>query len=50
MAENKDIQTLLKTYKQEHIVNFLDKLDGEKKDKLIRQIEKIDFHQLSELY
>ena len=46
MGENKDIQTLLKNYNQEHIVNMLDKLDGEKKDKLIRQIEKIDFEQV----
>ena len=40
MGENKDIEAILKSNKQEHIVNLLNNLDGEQKDKLIRQIEK----------
>ena len=48
--EIKDIEAILKKYKQEHIIGLLNKLDGDKKDALIRQIEKIDFDQLSELY
>ena len=50
MGDKKDIKTLLKTYNQEHIVKFLENLDGTKKDILEKQIEKIDFEQLSELY
>ena len=50
MGESKDIENLLKTYNQEHIVKMLNNLDGDAKDKLIRQIEKIDFEQLTELY
>ncbi len=50
MKDYKSIENLLKANNQEHIIDFLNKLDGDKKDKLIRQIEKIDFEQLQELY
>ena len=45
MKDYKSIENLLKANNQEHIIDFLNKLDGDKKDKLIRQIEK-----LQELY
>lgn len=41
---------LLKEYKQEHIINLYNKLDGTKKQELIEQINRIDFHQIMELY
>lgn len=41
---------ILKEYNQEHIINLLNKLNGEKKQELIEQINKIDFQQLKELY
>ena len=41
---------LLKTYDQEHIIKLLNKLEGKEKQNLIEQIEKIDFHQIMELY
>ena len=50
MSEVKNIESTLKEYNQEHIIKLLNKLDGTPKDKLIRQIEKIDFNQLQELY
>lgn len=41
---------LLKIYNQEHIIKLLNKLEGKKKEELIEQINKIDFHQIMELY
>ena len=41
---------LLEKYNQGHIVNLLNKLDDEKKQELLDQIEKIDFQQIMELY
>ena len=41
---------ILKEYNQEHIVNLLDKLDEIKQEELIKQIQTIDFHQITELY
>lgn len=41
---------LLKTYNQEHIIKLLNKLEGKETENLIEQIEKIDFHQIMELY
>lgn len=40
----------LKQYGQEHIVRLLEKLDEEKKQALVEQINHIDFHQMMELY
>ena len=37
-------------HNQTHIIELLNKLNGEKKQELIEQINKIDFHQIMELY
>lgn len=50
MDKTQDIVNMLKMYNQEHIINLLNKLDEQKKWKLIDQISKIDFHQIMELY
>lgn len=50
MDKNEEVIQLLKTYNQEHIINLLNKLDGKEKEELIEQINKIDFHQIMELY
>lgn len=50
MDKSEEIIQLLKTYKQEHIINILEKLEKEEKEKLIEQINKIDLHQITELY
>ena len=50
MDKNEDIIQLLKTYNQEHIIKLLNKLEEKQKDDLIEQINKIDFHQIAELY
>ncbi len=50
MDKVQDTIDLLKMYNQEHIIKLLEKLDKEKKQALIEQISKIDFHQLKELY
>ena len=50
MDKVQDIIDLLKMYNQEHIINLIEKLDNNKKQALIEQLSKIDFHQLSELY
>lgn len=50
MDKSEETVQLLKTYNQEHIINLLNKLEEEKKEELINQINHIDFHQMSELY
>ena len=50
MDREKEAIDKLKEYGQNHIVNILEKLDETKKQKLIEQINKIDFHQMMELY
>ena len=50
MDKVQDTIDLLRVYNQEHIINLLEKLDEDKKQELIEQISKIDFHQLKELY
>ncbi len=45
-----DAIEILKIYNQDHIIKLLDKLDETKKAELIEQINKIDFHQIMELY
>ena len=50
MDKVQDIIDLLKMYNQEHIIKLIEKLDKDKKQALIEQLSKIDFHQLSELY
>ncbi|CDB32716.1 uDP-N-acetylglucosamine pyrophosphorylase [Clostridium sp. CAG:575] len=50
MDKEQDIIEILKQYKQEHIINLLNKLEEKQKEKLIEQINNIDFHQIMELY
>ena len=50
MDRGEETVNILKKYKQDHIINLLDKLEGTKKQELIEQINKIDFHQIMELY
>lgn len=41
---------ILKKYKQEHVIKFIDNLDIENKNKLINQVIGIDFEELKNLY
>lgn len=50
MDKSEEIIQLLKTYNQEHIIKWLDKLEGKQRDELIKQLERIDFQQIMELY
>lgn len=50
MDKIQDTIDLLKMYNQEHIINLLNKLEEKEKEELIEQINKIDFHQIMELY
>ena len=45
-----EIYTELNKYNQNHLLNFYDKLEGNKKEKLINQLKEIDFNQISDLY
>ena len=50
MDRKQETIEILKKYNQEHIIRLLEKLDEEKQNELIRQIQGIDFHQITELY
>ena len=50
MDRKQECIELLKEYNQEHIVRFLKKIDREKQEELIKQIQQIDFQQIAELY
>ncbi len=50
MDKLQDVIELLKEYKQEHIINWINKLDENKKKEIIEQIKHIDFHQMTELF
>lgn len=50
MDKVQDTIGILKTYNQEHVIKLLEKLEGKEKEELIEQINKIDFHQIMELY
>ena len=50
MDKMQDIIDILKTYNQEHIINLLQKINGEQEKDLIEQISNIDFHQMKELF
>ena len=50
MDKTQNVMELLKVYNQEHVINLLEKLKGNKKEELIEQLIKIDFHQIKELY
>lgn len=50
MDKIKETFALLKMYRQEHIIKLLNQLEGKEKEELLEQINKIDFHQIIELY
>jgi len=50
MDRDDGVFELLKEYNQQHIIKLLEKLEGKEKEELIEQINKIDFHQIMELY
>lgn len=50
MDKIQDAIDTLKMYNQEHIIKLLEKLDSKEQNKLIEQINNIDFHQIMELY
>lgn len=50
MDKKQDTIETLKEYHQEHIIKILENLEEKKQNELIDQIEKIDFHQIMELY
>lgn len=50
MDKIQDIIELLKTYQQEHVIKLLEQLEGKEKEELLEQLNKIDFHQIMELY
>jgi len=45
-----NVINLLKKFKQEHIIEFINKADIETKKKIINQVINIDFEELKELY
>ena len=50
MDKVQDTIDVLKVYNQEHVIKLLEQLEGKEKEDLIEQINKIDFHQIMELY
>ena len=50
MNKEQDVIKMLESYNQNHIINLLKNIDEVKKQELLDQIEKIDFHQVMELY
>lgn len=50
MDKTQDTIELLRIYGQEHVIQLIEQLEGKEKEELIEQINKIDFHQIMELY
>ena len=50
MDKLQDTIDVLKMYNQNHIINLLNNLEGSKREELLEQLNKIDFHQIMELY
>lgn len=50
MDKTQDTIELLRTYGQEHVIQLIEQLEGKEKEELIEQINKIDIHQIMELY
>ena len=44
------IKEKLNNYNQNHLLNFYETLEDEKKEKLLNQINEIDFEQINDLY
>ena len=50
MDKMQDVIKQLEFYNQNHIIKLLHRLEGKEREELIDQINKIDFHQIMELY
>lgn len=50
MKDSEEIEEILKAYGQEHIIKLIEKLNKEQVEDITKQIEKIDFNQIAELY
>ena len=50
MKKLEEIKEILNKYNQEHLLNFYEDLTNEEKEKLLNQIEKIDFELVNRLY
>lgn len=49
-VKKEEIQSILKKYGQEHLLNHYETLDETHKKELLHQIEKIDFELINNLY
>ena len=45
-----ETKALLKKYNQEHLLRFYDKMNSEEQEKLLNQLENIDFDLMNDLY
>ena len=50
MDRKREAIEILNKYNQEHIIKILEKLSAQKQDELIKQIQGIDFEQITQLY
>lgn len=50
MDKTQEVSELLKVMGQEHIIKLLETLNEVEKEEIINQINRIDFHQIMELY
>ena len=50
MKKLEEVKSLLKKYGQEHLLLFYDKMNDSQKEKLLDQIENIDFELMKDLY
>lgn len=46
----KKVESILKEFNQEHVIQFYDELDDNQKENLLNQILSIDFDEISTLY
>lgn len=50
MIKKQEVEELLRSYNQEHIIKLMEKMSEEQKQELVQQISQIDLHQIMELY
>ena len=50
MFNKEMVENTLKKYNQEHIIEAIEKMNGEEQQKIIEQISQIDFEQITRLY
>lgn len=50
MDRKQEVIEILRKYNQEHIIKILEKLSDTKQEELIKQIQEIDFEQITQLY